>query len=709
MKTYSVKKAFALLLCAAALFSLCAIPAAAAGTPVVTGYTCSMPAVTKDSQPAITVHIKDTSVKTADVSADGTDTSNIDISRMVDSFAPTDIADLEIESALSDPLSFRFRLAAVYSGSGRALRFMLGYKNIPDSYSDLEITVRECVEYTEPSFEEEPWTIPMPVVQISRGEMNPILPGEDFTLSLTLTNTSKSTKLENPVVSFSPSSAFIIADSTASKMLPDIKHGETATVNLKLRALSSFDSPSQSVNVKLSFNYFAGDAGTVSGSASETVLIPVVTDGSPAAGAPLAVITRDDVSKVQANQEFTLNVNIQNLGSAAMDRPILSVSPDSSLAMMDATMSRLLNPIGPGETVKVPIRLKALDRISSPSLGVNLTLKNGTQTTEETVYIPAYVNADSPDAPTRIEGATPNVIISQYSYGDDAQIAAGSTFDLAMEFKNTSSLFTVENIVMTIGTGEGLTISSSSNTMFYPSLRAGDTQSETLAITALPTAKTGSAKIDVGFSYEYVDNQQRYKVSTTQNISIPIYQPDRFEVELPALPEYVSAYEELYISMPYVNKGKSEICNVRAELISPDGSVSAINPVQNLGNFASGSSGTIDFIFTPQMSGQVEFLIAVTYEDPNAMEKTVEFPISLSVEEPYYPEYDPSWEEPGWDEPAEENTGMPWWVWCIIGAVVVAAAVIVLLAVRRKKHPKEALLDDFVWQGDQSNTPGGKE
>ena len=87
----------------------------------------------------------------------------------------------------------------------------------------------------------------------------------------------------------------------------------------------------------------------------------------------------------------------------------------------------------------------------------------------------------------------------------------------------------------------------------------------------------------------------------------------------------------------------------------------------------------------------------------------MEFPVSLMVDEPYYPEYDPSWDEPGWDEPAEENTGMPWWVWCIIGAVVVAAAVIVLLAVRRKKHPKEALLDDFVWQGDQSSTPGGKE
>ena len=557
----------------------------------------------------------------------------------------------------------------------------------------------------------------MPEMEISREEMDTVLPGEEFTLTLTIRNLDKYYGVSSPAVTVTPSSAFLILDSTPTKTLSGIKRNETVSVQFRMKALLQIESPSQSVDVQMSFTYDSGSAGLAKGTASQTVFIPVQTSTGAELGAPIPVITRDELATVYANQAFTMNVNVSNTGDTPMVQPVLSISPDGSLAMMDATASRLLDDIAPGETVAVPIQLKALAQLTSPSLSVALDLKysysGGRTSASETVYIPAAVNATSTEPVTRVEGATPNVIISQYSYGDNPQVAAGSTFDLAMEFKNTSARFTVENIVMTVNTGEGLTISSSSNTMYYPSLSAGTSQEQVIGITALPTAKTGSAKIDVSFSYEYVDNQQRCKVSTTQSIAIPVYQPDRFEVELPALPEYVTAYNEMYISLPYVNKGKSEICNVCAELVSPDGSVSAINGVQNLGNFAPGSSGTIDFIFTPMMSGQVDFSFAITYEDPNAEEKTVEFPVSLMVDEPYYPEYDPGWEEPGWDEPVEENAGIPWWVWVIAGVVVAAAVVFIIVKVSKKKKKNGADLDSFVWDPEAVEKDevgaGGKE
>ena len=712
-----MKKSFRILLSILLIAAVAvpfAVPVLAAGPsdPVVTGYTLpsSVRSMGKGSNVPITVSVKDTAVTTSLVSPDGEDTENLDITRLLDSFTGGKIDMIEITSELGDPLCFDFVVTgAVYSGVGKTLRFMMGYKNIKDSYNQLDVTIRECVEYADSPYDPGvDVTNPMPLVQISRGEMNPVRAGEEFTLTVTLKNTSKITSVESPVVVFSPSQALMIVDSTVSKMAGDIKRNESTTVSIRMKAAASIESPSQSVDVKVNFQYYDGNSN-VSGSASETILIPVETTGAADTGAPLAVITRDDIAKVQAGQEFTLNINIRNTGSVPLVQPVLSVTPDSLLAMLDPTMTRLLEDIQPGATVSVPIRLRARFQITSPSLSVDLTLKynygsSGQTSVSETVYIPSYVNSDPSISTGRTEGATPNVIISQYSYGDDAQIAAGSTFDLSMEFKNTSTLFTVENIVMTIGTGEGLTISSSSNTVYYPSLRAGDAQSETLAITALPTAKTGSAKIDVSFSYEYVDNQQRCKVNTTQNIAIPIYQPDRFEVELPAMPEAVTAYEEMYVSLPYVNKGKSEVSNVRAELISPDGAVSAINPVQNLGNFASGSSGTIDFIFTPQMPGQTEFTIAITYEDPNAQEKTVEFPVSLFVDEPYYPSFDdPGMYDPGYEEP-EVKRGIPWWAWAGGGVVVAGGAGTAVALARRKKHPKNALLDDFEWQGDD----GGK-
>jgi len=701
MKNLTAKKLLSLLLCAAALFSLCAISALASSAPIITKYEMSSDCRT------MTVYVKDPATRTSAVTKD-----DIDVSRMIDSFVSEAPKDIVISSVGDEPLSFSFMVDNIrHSGSDNTMKFSVGYQNIADSYTELNLALRE---YVQPVVSDDPYVNPMPVVQISREEMETVRPGEEFTLNITLTNTSKSIAVTSPVVTFAPSSAFIITDRTASKSLASIKRGETVTASIKLKALSVIESPAQSVEVRVSFNYDAGDAGTAQGSASETVLIPVETSGAAAAGAPLAVITREPISTVSANQSFTLTVNIKNVGTAAIERPVLSVSPDSSLAMMDATMSRLLDDIAPSATVQVPISLKALAQITSPSLGVALTLKYnygaaGQETVSETVFIPAVVNADAKDDPVRIGGATPNVIISSYSYGDEPSVAAGSSFDLAMEFKNTSSRFTVENIVMTLSTGEGLAISASSNTMYYSALRPGDTQSETLGISVLPLAKTGSDRIDVSFSYEYVDTDQRCKVSTSQSIAIPVYQPDRFEVELPALPEFVTAYEEMYISLPYVNKGKSEISNVRAELVSPDGSVSSINGLQNLGNFASGSSGTIDFIFTPQMPGQVEFSFVITYEDPNAKEKTVEFPVSLTVEEPYYPEYDPGF-DPGYEEPIEEKSGLPWWAWAAIAVVAAGVVIAVIVTVSRKKHPKkDALLDDFVWQGDQSGSSGGRE
>ena len=126
---------------------------------------------------------------------------------------------IEITSELGDPLCFDFVVTgAVYSGVGKTLRFMMGYKNIKDSYNQLDVTIRECVEYADSPYDPGvDVTNPMPLVQISRGEMNPVRAGEEFTLTVTLKNTSKITSVESPVVVFSPSQA------------PDSRHSPEST------------------------------------------------------------------------------------------------------------------------------------------------------------------------------------------------------------------------------------------------------------------------------------------------------------------------------------------------------------------------------------------------------------------------------------------------------------------------------------------------
>lgn len=708
MKNLTSRKLLSLLLCAIALFSLCAIPAAAYDDenlmPVIEIDREEMETVKpgEEFDFTVTLHNMDTTLtaftptvtfapSSAFIILDSTPTKTVPNIRCTKTTTVT-IRLKALEQIDSPSQDVKVDVRFTYES---------GYGRREGSASQ---TVFVPVETSAVSEQQ------APKVVISRDTLSTVKAGDAFTLNVKVTN-SGTVALDSPVFAVSAGSGLSILDSTVSRPIDDVQPGETVTVPVRLKAAADAGAGSESVEISLNYSY---GAAHTKGSSSETILIPVEARAEVPQGTAAVVMTRDAVSTVKANQEFTLNVKVTNKGNVELVMPVLSVSPDSALSIMDATMSRALDNIKPGATVTVPIRLKTGSTLSSPSLSVGLDLKynaDGSGSASETVYIPAVVTADRVDEPVRIEGATPNVIISQYSYGDNPQVAAGSTFDLALEFRNTSASFRVENIVMTISTGEGLAISSSSNTMFYDSLAARATQEETLSITALPTAKTGSAEINIGFSYEYVDYQQRNKVSTNQSIAIPIYQPDRFEVELPNLPEYVTAYEEMYISLPYVNKGKSEISNVRAELVSPDGAVSAINGVQNLGNFASGSSGTIDFIFTPQMSGPVDFSFVITYEDPNAEEKTVEFPVSLSVEEPYYPSYDDIGDDPGWDEPVEESAGIPWWVW-LIAALVVVALVVLLIAKRKKKKKNQGDLDSFVWNAEPAEEKigtGGKE
>ena len=49
-------------------------------------------------------------------------------------------------------------------------------------------------------------------------------------------------------------------------------------------------------------------------------------------------------------------------------------------------------------------------------------------------------------------------------------------------------------------------------------------------------------------------------------VTVPIVQPERFEISRTDFPEYLSMGEEGYASVSFVNKGKGIIYNVSAEI-----------------------------------------------------------------------------------------------------------------------------------------------
>lgn len=270
----------------------------------------------------------------------------------------------------------------------------------------------------------------------------------------------------------------------------------------------------------------------------------------------------------------------------------------------------------------------------------------------------------APEAP-KPAAAAPNLIIDNYSYGGTS-VQAGKTFDLSINFMNTSRALAVENIVMSLETAEGISIANSSNTFYFETLKPRHNITQNITLRATGKGENSSPTIGVNFRYEYIDQNQRMEITRSETIAIPVTQPERFEITEPVLPEMQAGMESV-LSFPYVNKGKGTLYNVAVKI---EGDVDALQPVQNLGNFESGRSGTIDAIFTTTHDGPTPFKIIVTYEDADGNEKKREYKYEPTVMAMPEPELPPEMMEPM--DPQLEEQPSHNWMW-IVGVILIVA------------------------------------
>lgn len=301
---------------------------------------------------------------------------------------------------------------------------------------------------------------------------------------------------------------------------------------------------------------------------------------------------------------------------------------------------------------------------------------------------------DTPDYGS-MQMATPYVIVSNYNYG--GTVTAGDTFTLSLTFYNTSRNIDVSNMMITVTMPEALMLTSSSNTFYVDQLDSEATVTETMQVTAKANAAPQSHNIDVSMKYQYVDDHlvSRRDNTTQETISIPIIQVDRFQVTGVEVSPEIYLNEESYLTVNFVNKGRSDVYNLSAEIT---GDIQNPGQQQNLGNLTSGSTGTADFYITPNAEGVCSGEVKITYEDTNMEEKTATILWSTTVVDPMGGMdmgmgIGPGMDVPGMmDDPSlmdeEKKSPTPF----IIGGVVAAAAVAGLLIRRRilKKRSEEA-------------------
>ena len=311
---------------------------------------------------------------------------------------------------------------------------------------------------------------------------------------------------------------------------------------------------------------------------------------------------------------------------------------------------------------------------------------------DNATIVPEKENNKNPDEETT--AAQPYVIISSYSYGK-GDLVAGETRNITMTFRNTSKTMAVENMMVTMTLPDAMMLTSSSNSFYIESLAAEGTITKTVNVTVKSNAAAQSHSMTVDFTYDYLDNGIRRNAKTTESISMPVLQVDRFTVTGIDLSQEIFMGEENNLSVNFVNKSRTEIYNLSAKL-NCEG-LSNNGEEQYLGNLASGTTSSADFYITGNEKGELVGEVIITYEDTNMNQRTVSVPFTTKVVShedvwgPQGPVGPQNPDDPGMDPGMEQPAGFPWF-WVIGGVVVVAAGVFVYLKLRKNK--KESVEED---------------
>lgn len=409
---------------------------------------------------------------------------------------------------------------------------------------------------------------------------------------------------------------------------------------------------------------------------------------------PRAVFNSDGTStSIAAGETKTITVYIQNAGTTAMRDPILTFKSSGSLLIM-GSQDYMLDDIRAGRDTAVTVTVKAPDKIESQMQTIDASLSfyydNGTQLTggsaSGSVNVLSTVTKDTKDEET-IASPTPIVILSKYNYGGSS-VAAGSSTNLSFSFTNTSKTIKIENVMVTVTGGQDLMLNGSTNTFYFESVAASGSKTVTVPMKAAQLISASAQDVKIDVTYEYVDQNARKSGNATLSLSVPLYQPDRFELSEPKTSYTGYVGEETSLTIDYVNKGKSAINNVEATI---SGDIDSPTPYQRVGTIDGGKNGTIAFAVTPQLEGENQVKIVITYEDSNG--NTKERVFEATVEAMAYEPADPGTDDPGMIDPEPANT----FPWKYVIIAVVAALIVLLIVLRARKKKAKQKAEQALW------------
>lgn len=309
------------------------------------------------------------------------------------------------------------------------------------------------------------------------------------------------------------------------------------------------------------------------------------------------------------------------------------------------------------------------------TLPINLTYLDTTKPMQQfSVQIGQCVDKDQTTAP--------NLIVRSSSYGTGA--VAGEEFTLSLGVYATAGGEDLNDVIVSLTLPENVSLANGSLSNYIGTLSPESSREVTFPV--LPASGFTGTVANITVNMTGTGSITGKAVSGSTSISVPVSQPDRFEVGELQVPSSIVLGETASVSLSYVNKGKNPVSNLEARLT---GSNLGAGGYQYLGNLNAGTEGSVDFDLTPDAAGAVSGTITLSYEDASGEPRTITKEFSSTAEEM---QFDPSMMDPTMGEMEPQPTGLPGWAIGLIVVCGVVVIVVIVVIVKRTKKKKAMAL-----------------
>lgn len=281
-------------------------------------------------------------------------------------------------------------------------------------------------------------------------------------------------------------------------------------------------------------------------------------------------------------------------------------------------------------------------------------------------------------------------VLQQASYGQDT-VYAGQPFTLTATLLATNGDHNVENVTVGITPAKELSLQDGSSLAYIGTVKPG--QSVPAEFRLIPGANVEAGSYTAVIDIKGVDAKTGEAVSASVSISVPVVQPERFEIFSTQLPSDMTANTDDgsgYGTITLVNQGKGAVANVAVEIVGAG--LTTEEGKQYVGHVNGGEQKTADFNIKASEPGQIAAQVVVSYENTRGEKKELTYEFTLTVE-------DGGMMDPGMMDPMpmpepEPQGGMPVWGWVLIALAVVAIVVVAIILLKKRKAKKAAALED---------------